>query len=340
MNASFGLLGSLELRHPYFADGLLRGGRFVLPEDTAALLRAGRLQPRLRDGVWHLLLERLGTQPRIALRDGTTLWIGVRPEGAALEHVTLPLVGAGHAAFLGNATDFARLDAPVPVRLASGIHALPLAAATRPLTVRLRSRDDTVIAQITVQSDEPSVGLDLRALPAGLYQAEEDDGGAPPRSTQLLLHPALHAHGVPIVVGLRLSAALYAAAQPPAWHVDFVAAAQPLEYYLVARNFGANEFDQLRVRDEGFGDDGRPEIPFDRIEQAALDPALDLTPALMGAEPGARVALFRSRAPVARRERPPRRLQLARNNDVLIDHLPQPDASRAKSQFVIHLSKP
>lgn len=340
MNASFGLLGSIELRHPYFADGLLRGGRFALPDDTAALLRAGRLQSRLRDGVWHLLIERVGTQPRVALRDGTTLWIGVRPEGGPLEHVTAPLVSAGHVAFLANATDFGSLDPPLAVRLASGLHALPLDATPRPLTVRLRLRDDTVIAQITVQGDETSVALDLRALPAGLYRAEEDDGSAPPRSTHLLVHPALHAHGVPVVVGLRLSAALYGAASPPVWHVDFVAAAQPLEYYVVARNFGASEFGQLRVRDEGFGDDGRPEIPFDRIEQAALDPALHLTPALMGAEPGARVALFRSRAPVPRRERPRRRLQLTRNNDVLIDHLPQPDASRAKSQFVIHLSKP
>jgi hypothetical protein len=86
-------------------------------------------------------------------------------------------------------------------------------------------------------------------------------------------------------------------------------------------------------------------LQFDRIEADALDPAADLTPAQMGVAGSAdevRVALFRSRGAVPRRERARRGVQLARNNgnDVLVEHLPQPDAARADARFVIHLAKP
>ena len=340
MNASFGRLASLELRSPYFTSGLLRDARFHLADDGLALLRAGRLQTRLRDGVWHLLVERNGSAPRVALADGRTLWLGIQPGGGSWAHVTRPLLAPGQAALVVNGAAFGTLDPPRPVQLASGIHVLALASAARPVTVTLRRGPAEPLAQQVVRGAGDGASLDLRALPEGLYEVEQDDGNAPPVTTTLLVHAALHAAGVPLVAGLRMSAALYGAAQPPVWHVDFAATSQRLEYYVVARNFAANEFSQLQVSDQGFNADGRPPILFDRLEQAALDPAQDLTPALMGAAPGARIALFRSRAPVARRERARRRLQLARNGDVLIDHLPQPDASRATSQFVIHLSKP
>jgi hypothetical protein len=50
--------------------------------------------------------------------------------------------------------------------------------------------------------------------------------------------------------------------------------------------------------------------------------------------------LFRSQAPVARRQRGRRKIQLNRNGEVLIEHLPQPGAERATADLIVHLSKP
>jgi hypothetical protein len=340
--SSFGRLVSIELRHPYFADGVVRRARFVEPAHTQALMRAGRLQSRLRDGAWHLLVERTGGAPRVALAAGTTLWLGVQFDAAALANVTAPLAPPGRSALFGNVAAFDALDAPQPVQLAAGVHALPLTSSQRPLTVTLRHVDGTALAQTTVRGDDVSAALDLRALATGTYFADEDDGVAPMVRNALFVHPALQGAHIDAVVGLRLSPALYGAAQPPLLHIDLAAPAERLEYYVVARNFGATEFGQLAVSDLGFTEDARPRIEFDRIESSAFNPATELAPALLGAEPGARIALFRSRSGVPRRERARRRLQLARNNgaDVLIDHLPQPDAARSQPQFVIHLSKP
>lgn len=345
-SSSFGRLGSVALRHPFFADGLLRGARFIEPSDARALMRAGRLQSRVRDGAWHLLGERFGGAPRVALGDDRVLWLGVDADLAALGHVTLPLAGAGQTALFTNAAAFGAFDAVQPVRLVSGLFALPLASPRRPLDVTLRHGSGAVLARHAVAGNDSVVSLDLRALPPGLVRAEEDDAIDAPRITSLLVHPELQAAGAGIVVALRFSAALYAAATPPAWHIDVGVAAERLEYYVVARRFSAAEFGQLQVRDEGFTDDARPQLLFDRIDADALDATADLTPAQMGvANVGAnatdtRIALFRSRGAVPRRERARRRVQLARNNDVLVEHLPQPDAARAKAQFVIHLAKP
>jgi hypothetical protein len=338
--SSFGRLASIDLRHPYFADGLLRSARFIEPDVTQALLRAGRLQSRLRGGVWHLLVERRGTAPRVALAAGTTLWLGLQLD-AAFARVTAPLAPAGRVALFTNAAAFDRFDAPLEVRLAAGVHALPLTSTRRPLTVTLRHADGSALVEQRVSADDTSAALDLRALPVGICFADEDDGVAPVVRSTLFVHPSLHATAIDAIVGLRLSPALYAAATPPAVHIDFVAPSERLEYYVVARSFSAAEFDQLAVSDLGSAADSRPRIEFDRIESAAFSPATELTPEMLGVDGGARVALFRSRAAVPRRERARRQLQLARNGGgALIEHLPQADAARNESRFVIHLSKP
>jgi hypothetical protein len=337
----FGVLARLALRHDWFADGALRRVEFVLPADAQRLLARGRLQARVREGVLHLLAERSGSgAPRVALPDDSTLWIGVRPDLAGLAHVTQPLVGALACALVEHRGSAQSLDAPRAVALTSGFATVPLAGLASPRT--LAAFDDAareVVRQQVAHADAEA-SLDLRALPIGRYGVEASDGSAPAQRSDWLLHPELAAAGVRLVVALRLSPALHALPAPPTLEIAFAAPAQRLEYYVVARDFGAGEFAQLAVSDRGFGDEGRPEIAFDRIAEAELDPAADLAPALLGAGSGVRIALFRSRAPVARRERAPRRLTLGRNGDVLIEHLPAAGAERAQPRFVIHLAKP
>lgn len=137
------------------------------------------------------------------------------------------------------------------------------------------------------------------------------------------------------VVEIEVGAGFYAAA--PEFGIAFEARAETLKYYVVARNFPPAEFDDLGVSDVGFTTDARPQIQFDRVAASAFG-ADDLPAALLGGV-DARVALFRSQAPVARRAKARRRIQLARSTEVIVSQLPQPGTAAPTADLVIHLSK-
>jgi hypothetical protein len=157
----------------------------------------------------------------------------------------------------------------------------------------------------------------------------------------LLLNPALPEDAELLHEGLfglaeiEIDAAFYDT--PPAFQIAFEAREETLKYYVVARNYAVAEFNELDVSDAGFAADARAQIAFDRVAASAFG-ADDLSAALLG-DPGARVTLFRSQAPVARRARARRRIQLARNTEVIISQLPQPGAAASTADLVIHLSK-
>jgi hypothetical protein len=171
------------------------------------------------------------------------------------------------------------------------------------------------------------------------------NSGADPRRLQgpvtLLLDPAhaedaeLLREGLFCLVEITVDAGFYAA--PPAFEIAFQARAETLKYYVVTRNYTAGEFNQLDVSDAGFAVDGRPQIRFDRIPPSSFTSA-DIPAAQLGGS-DARVILFRSQQPVARQDKARKRIQLARNSDVLIAQLPQPGAAAATADLVVHLSK-
>jgi hypothetical protein len=53
-----------------------------------------------------------------------------------------------------------------------------------------------------------------------------------------------------------------------------------------------------------------------------------------------RVVLFKSQAVVARREKARKKIQLKKNGDILIAHLPQPSGDRANGNVIVRISKP
>ena len=171
------------------------------------------------------------------------------------------------------------------------------------------------------------------------------NAGADPSQLQapvtLLLDPAhaedaeLLREGLFCLVEITVDAGFYAA--PPAFEIAFQARAETLKYYVVARNYTAGEFNQLDVSDAGFAADARPQIRFDRIPPSGFTSA-EIPAAQLGGS-DARVTLFRSQQPVARQDKARKRIQLARNNDVIIAQLPQPGAAAATADLVVHLSK-
>lgn len=337
MKLRFVTLCSLAFQHPYYADGICRDIEVLVTPQSRALLGAGRLVARQLDGRLHLLFEARDDGTPVVMPADKQLYAGLALSNPHFDNFTLPVLADPQATPLwANATSPSALDAARAVTLAAGIYQAPLQQVQRPVTVSLRTPAGDTVTTHSVTGPNDSLALDLRALPPGEYSVHEDYGAAGTRTRELLVHPDLHAAGVFGVVALRLDPSLYAA--PAAFSMAFAPRSQVLKYYVVARDFGPAEFDQLGVTDQGFGDDARSEVGFDKVPSTDFS-SNDITPALL-APGGERIVMFRSQAPVARRERGLRKIQLSRNGDVLVEHLPQAGAQQPQPQFVVHLSKP
>ena len=208
---------------------------------------------------------------------------------------------------------------------------LPLAGRTLQVGLKLLNR---VFSNFTELPFLPGEGLPL-------YRNSDADPTQLEPPITLLLDPAhaddaeLFREGLFCLVEIAVDASFYAA--PPAFEISFQARAETLKYYVVARNYTAGEFNQLDVSDAGFAADARAQIRFDRIPPSSFTAAE--IPAVQLGGSDARVTLFRSQETVARQDRARKRIQLARNNDVIIAQLRQPGSAAATADLVVHLSK-
>lgn len=90
--------------------------------------------------------------------------------------------------------------------------------------------------------------------------------------------------------------------------------------------------------DAGFQEDGRLQINFIKVSAESFTPA-EIPPELVG-NTSAKVVLFKSQNAVARAEKGRKKIQLKRNNDVLITHLPQPGSEKTNANLIVSVSKP
>lgn len=150
------------------------------------------------------------------------------------------------------------------------------------------------------------------------------------------LDPELRLLGAFAQLDVLIAADFYQ--QPAAFTFEFAVRQEVLRYYLVTRKYSDADLALLTVADAGFEDDQRAEVQFARLSPAEFG-AAEVPPSLLG-NGESRVLLFRSLAPLPRRERPRRKIQLRKNGEVLIEHLPQPGAERPNADLIVHLSKP
>jgi hypothetical protein len=265
-----------------------------------------------------------------------------------IEFAPLFTLEVTHAYYGGRCADFEFIAPSATQRLLAGGRLL---AKRRDGALTVLYEKNTVeIAGRTLQFGlkllNPHFGnFSVLPLAPGEGLALYANGGADPTLLQapvaLLLDPAnaedaeLLREGLFGVVEVRIDAAFYGA--PAAFQIAFAARAETLRYYVVARGYTAPQFNQLDVTDVNpDAEPGRP-IAFERLAASAFGP--DELPAALIGGADARVALFRSQAPVARRERARKRIQLARNAEVIVAQLPQPGPAAATADLVIHLSK-
>lgn len=185
------------------------------------------------------------------------------------------------------------------------------------------------LASVTEGFDPSAGALQYKnvAAPAAL-----DD----PATRAPLTDSELRREGAFGVADLRIDASFYTT--PPTFRATLRARLETQRYYVVVRGFSNGEVDLLSVKDNGFGEPDRPEVKFAKVPPADQTADEKARVDLLGAD-GGRVLLFRSIAAVARRQPGRKRIQLLRNADPLIEHLPQPGRDRGTADLIIHLSK-
>jgi hypothetical protein len=270
---------------------------------------------------------------------GQTLRVGLKPRNPEFSNFTeLEFNPVASTALYRNQAAADQLDDPVYVTLAGRVLVHPLADADRPVTVTMKDAGGEALRSetVTAANDRSTVSFDLTGVPPGACRVEEEYPVDVSTTTAYYLDPELRQEGVLCLFEIRIDSAFYAT--PPPFEVAFDARREILKYYLVVRNHTSAELDLLNDSDAGFTEDGRPEVTFARVPAAAFTP--DEIPASFLGDANASVILFKSQDFVSRQAKGRRRIQLIRNGDVLIEHLPQAGAGRADANLIVHVSKP
>lgn len=342
MRTSFRTLFTLAVAHSFYGVRC-RDFRFSFPEDTERALRNGKLLAKERDGVLYVLYEVGDDDEPLVPITGATLRIGLHLLNPYFANFTaVPAGFPSNKLLYRNLAATDALDAVETIPLVGPVFAHELSTADRPVAVTAADGAGAQLGRETVAAgdERTSVSFDLRGLPPGKIRVTESFS-AGPSETSYYLDGELSRQNAAGVVEITIDAGFYDSSPnfvPPDFEVAFEAREETLSYYVVARNYSNGDVNQLSVSDVGFSEDDRDEVEFDKITPQNFT-AAELSPSLL-AESGAKVVLFRSENPLARREKARRRMQLSKNGDVLIANLPQPGADRAKAELIIHLSKP
>ncbi|HYW07438.1 MAG TPA: hypothetical protein VE913_10800 [Longimicrobium sp.] len=335
MNLRFLPLFTLRVAHSYYT-GVCRDVAVVVPGETARLLRNGRLLAREVEGVLHVMYEAGDGDDPLVPFGGITLRLGLQLLNPHFGNFTeLPPGFPALRPRFTNAADPRALAAGEGVTFVGETFSYALGEADRPAMVTLRDAAGTAlrIDTVTAEDGRAEVSFDVRGVAAGLLEVEAEYPGPVMRTAALYLDAELRQRGAKAVVEITLDEDFVG--DPPAFTVSFAARAEVLSYYLVVDGYSAIDLASLSVSDQGFTDDARAEVTFTRIEP----PGPGDLPAALLAPGGEAVVVFRSQAPLARREQGRRRIQLSKNGDVLMANLPQPGTERAGADLILHLSK-
>jgi hypothetical protein len=329
---SFRTLWTIEVRHA-FHGGACDALEFIVPPSTQRALAGAHAMARQRGGGLQVLIETDAAGLPLSPLAGARFLFGLQPREASFELITVPLaLLPGSSALWSNAADADTLAGPSELRISGEQLRIEPRSATRPLTLRLFDAAGIEQRQ-TVLNEGDEAWTPPGLFTPGAWRVEEQAGGAP-QSWVLHVEPGLvGAWGL-----LELTVAAGHIAAGHNFALEFAARSDTLRYYVVASRFAETEFNQIQVQDAGFTAEARPQIQFSRVLPADFGPG-HLAPALLDPSGSARIALFEAQAAVTRRARGPAGVELHRNGDVLIGHLPQPGADRPDAQFVVHLSQ-
>jgi len=332
MNTTFRTLFTLTVAHDYYSDGC-RDFDFVVPAGTAGLLRNGKMIAKVREGKLHVIYEADDNGAALNNLSGTRLRFGINLLNPLFSNYTefaIPTPLYRNTAAAGS------LDPARGVALTGRLLSHALTKATRPVTVAIGDPAGQLLQTktITATNNRSTISFDLSGQIAGAYDVVESYPAETGTVTYYLDAELVQA-GAFGVVEIMIDNGFYTL--PASFTIAFRARQDTLKYYVVATNYNNHEFEQLSVSDDGYAEEERPRINF--IKVLPTDFTADEIQPEMLAQTGARLALFKSQALVARQEKARKKIQLSKNGDVLIKHLPQAGADKANADMVIHISK-
>lgn len=332
----FKILLSLKINHSYYQNEIDSLGISALA-DTIEFFSRGQLVQKVHKGVLYVLVKVDETGNPIVDLTGETLRFGVQLLNPFFSNFTDFTLNSSHYLY-SNATVSDQLAQPVLVKLVGRQFSQRLTQLDRPVTVNLRSSSEQTIHHQTIGTlveYDATLSYDLSGQRPGAYSLEEQYPTTT-TTTSYYFDPELQQSRAFGVVEIKIDDDFYTTA--PEFTIAFQAKQETLKYYVVAHRYTDTELTQLTITDAGFTEENRPEINFSPVFPATFTPEELPTDLLETSQ--TKVVLFKSQAPVRRQEQARRNIQLLRNGDVLIPHLPQPAASQTTADLIIHLSKP
>ena len=343
MTTQFRVLLTIRIDHGYYEEGS-HDFDFIIPDDTAQLLRNGKMLSKVRDGVFYLFFEADETGVALASSAGKRLRFGLKLLNPFFSNITdLDFNDLGFhfneaTPLYQNATDISALDPAKEAVLVGALFSHLLTKVDRPVTVTLKDRTgQSLQAETVTVTDRTSVPFDLTGRDSGVYTVEETYP-SDTVSTLYYADAALLQEGIFGVIEMDINGSFYTTA--PDFKVTFKAKEETLKYYLVAKNYSDAELNQLSVSDVGFTTDKRPEVGFDKVSSLTADEKKTSESLLSGKSGDKKLILFKSTAKVARQEGARKNIQLTKNDVVLVTNLPQPGIDRSHSDLYVHVSKP
>lgn len=337
MITKFHTLFMVNISHAYYISDC-KDFDFIFPADTAQLLRNGKLIAKVLDGKLYVLFETDEAGTALIPVPGKTLRIGLKLLNPYFCNFTDFAFNFNTSISLyRNTNNSVALDAPEEITIAGRVFSHSLTNTERPVTVTLKNTSGHILQTdiITADNNTTTVSYELTGQAASAYTVEEAYSGETKRTTYYC-DAELRQCGVFGAIEIEINSGFYTT--PPTFVIAFNVKEEILKYYIVARNYSDTEFNQLSVKDNGFAEEGRLQVNFTKVLSTSFAND-DISPALLGGS-DARVVLFKTQAAIKRREKARKKIQLNKNGDVVITHLPQPGVDKANGDLIINISKP
>ncbi|MFA7061980.1 MAG: hypothetical protein WC156_14330 [Pedobacter sp.] len=333
MTTTFRKLFTLNVAHGYYSDSC-RDFSFIVSAAMTGLLRNAKLIAKALDGKLNVLYEVDEGGAALVPIAGTKLRFGMKLLNPLFSNVTEFSVTTP---LFRNTGSVASLDPAMEVVMTGRLISHAVTKTIRPVTVTVKDSAGQMLQTetITTANNRSTISCDLSGQAAGTYSVVEDYPAETETTTYYSDIELLQA-GVFGVVEIVIDSDFYASR--PSFTISFNAKQETLKYYVVAGNYNAAEFNHLSVADNGFAEDGRPMINFTRVTSDAFTTD-EISPGML-AKANDKVVLFKSQALVARQEIARKNIQLSKNGDILIKHLPQIGADNVNGDIIIHISKP
>lgn len=334
----FRILFIVSISHAYYSEGC-KDFNFIIPADSAQLLRNGKLIAKMRDGKLYVLFEADETNNPLVPLVGKTLRFGLKLLNPFFSNFTDFNFGSSTPIYR-NSTNSNALDAVEESELVGQVFSHSLTNTVRPVMVTLKDDKGQVLRTdtITTTNNCSTISYDLTGQSVGVYHLEEVYPGNTKTATYYS-DAELQRQDTFGVIEIKVNSSFYTKASE--FEIAFDAKEETLRYYVVVNEYSDDQFNQivnqLKIEDIGFEEDKRSKINFD---PPAVVSTICSNAEIPPSNSSAKVVLFKSQTAVTRQEKARKKIQLKKINEVLIPHLPQPGANKVNADLIIQLSKP